>query len=159
MNTKTILQKRFDKLHKHTQALQEYKELIEKLGKRKNIYDPWTFNTLAPQERALFDAYLKRFASIQDFLGAKIFPLLLEIAGIGTSKMSEVLIMIEKEGIIDSLEKWIELREVRNELEHDYPEELQEALNDLKYCIDRYDTIQSYAENAHQFFQKFASCV
>ena len=35
--------------------------------------------------------------------------------------MSEVLYSIEKKEIIDSLENWIELREVRNELEHDYP--------------------------------------
>jgi len=30
-----------------------------------------------------FEAYLKRFASIQDYLGTKVFPLLLEVAGIG----------------------------------------------------------------------------
>ena len=34
--------------------------------------------------------------------------------------MSEVLSNIEKENIIDSLENWIELREVRNELESYY---------------------------------------
>lgn len=156
MDTKKILQKRFDKLQKHSHALKEYKELIDDLIDQKNIYDPWIFNTLQPQERAVLDAYLKRFASIQDFLGAKVFPLLLETAGIGTSKMSEVLIRIENEGIIDSFENWIELREVRNELEHDYPEELKEALEDLKFCIDKYNIIQDYVNNAFQFFQRFS---
>ena len=33
-------------------------------------------------DRAILDAYLKRFASVQDFLGAKIFPLLVDISGI-----------------------------------------------------------------------------
>lgn len=156
MDTKKILQKRFDKLQKHSLALTEYKELINELTAQKDIFDPWIFNTLLPQERAILDAYLKRFASIQDFLGAKIFPLLLEIAGIGTSKMSEVLIRVEKEDIIDSFENWIELREVRNELEHDYPEELKEALDDLKYCIDKYETIHAYVNNSLQFFQRFS---
>ena len=71
--------------------------------------------------------------------------------------MSEVLSNIEKENIIDSLENWIELREVRNELEHDYPEELQEALYDLKYCIDSFEQLESYYLNSLNFFKKYNS--
>ena len=155
MNKKQILKKRFDKLEKHYIALKEYKELIDNLLEDVNIYDQFTFNTLKPEKRAILDAYLKRFASIQDFLGAKIFSLLLEVAGINTNKMSEVLSNIEKENIIDSLENWIELRDVRNELEHDYPEELQEALEDLKYCIDNFKQLESYYLNALNFFKKY----
>jgi hypothetical protein len=155
MNKKEILQKRFDKLEKHYIAIKEYKVLIDDLLKESNIYDQFTFNTLKPEKRAILDAYLKRFASIQDFLGAKIFSLLFDIAGINNTKMSEVLLNIEKENIIDSLENWIELREVRNELEHDYLEELQEALDDLKYCIDSFKQIESYYLNSLNFFQKY----
>jgi len=155
MNKKEILRKRFDKLEKHYIAIKEYKVLIDELLKEQNIYDQFIFNTLKPEKRAILDAYLKRFASIQDFLGAKIFSLLLEIAGINNSKMSEVLSNIEKENIIDSLENWIELREVRNELEHDYPEELQEALDDLKYCIDSFGKLESYYLNSLNFFKKY----
>ncbi len=155
MNKKEILKKRFDKLEKHYIALKEYKELIDNLLKECNIYDQFIFNTLKAEKRAILDAYLKRFASIQDFLGAKIFSLLLEIAGINANKMSEVLANIEKEDIIDSLESWIELREVRNELEHDYPEELQEALEDLKYCIEHFGQLESYYLNSLEFFKKY----
>lgn len=155
MNKKEILSKRFTKIEKHYIALKEYKILIDDLLKEINIYDQFTFNTLKPEKRAILDAYLKRFASLQDFLGAKIFSLLLEIAGINNTKMSEVLSNIEKEEIIDSLENWIELREVRNELEHDYPEELQEALNDLKYCVDSFTQLESYYLNALDFFKKY----
>jgi len=155
MNKKQILQKRFDKLEKHYIAIKEYKILIDTLLSEYNIYDQFTFNTLKPEKRAILDAYLKRFSSIQDFLGAKIFSPLLEIAGINNTKMSEVLSHIEKENIIDSLENWIELREIRNELEHDYPEELEEALNDLKYCIDNFGKLESYYLNSLNFFHKY----
>jgi hypothetical protein len=155
MNKKEILQKRFDRLEKHYIAIKEYKTLIDDLLKENNIYDQFVFNTLKPEKRAILDAYLKRFASIQDFLGAKIFSLLLDIAGINNSKMSEVLSNIEKENIIDSLENWIELREVRNELEHDYPEDLQEALDDLKYCINSFEQLESYYLNSLNFFKKY----
>ena len=156
MNKKEILKKRFKKLEKHYIALKEYKELIDELLKHDNIYDPFTFNTLQPEKRAILDAYLKRFASIQDFLGAKIFSLLLEIAGINNTRMSEVLSNIEKENIIDSLENWIELRDVRNELEHDYPEELQEALKDLQYCIEHFKQLENYYFNTLNFFKRYA---
>ncbi|MDM8568585.1 hypothetical protein QUF50_03545 [Thiotrichales bacterium HSG1] len=46
---------------------------------------------LKPETRAILDAYLKRFSSMQDFMGAKIFALLLEIAGINNNTMSEIL--------------------------------------------------------------------
>lgn len=154
-DTKQILQKRFDKLSKHYEALRDYKSLINKLLIEKDIYEQFIFNTLKPEEKAILDAYLKRFSSIQDFLGAKIFPLLLDVAGINSSKMSEVLYHIEKEEIIDSLENWIELREIRNELEHDYPEELKEALIDLKFCIDSFEKIESYYLNSLNFAIKY----
>lgn len=152
-----VLKSRFFKLEKHYIALKEYEELIQKLLKEKNIYEPFIFNTLKPQERAILDAYLKRFASVQDFLGAKIFSLILEIAGIPINKMSEVLFYIEKEEIIDSLDNWIELREVRNELEHDYPEELADALKDLKFCIDNFYKLESYYHNSLEFAKRYIS--
>ena len=59
---KEILTKRFAKLEKHYIALKEYKILISSILK-KNIYEPFVFNTLQVQERAVLDAYLKRFSS------------------------------------------------------------------------------------------------
>lgn len=154
-DTKQILQKRFEKLSKHYEALRDYKSLINNILLEKDIYEQFIFNTLRAEEKAILDAYLKRFSSIQDFLGAKIFPLLLDVAGINSSKMSEVLYYIEKEEIIDSLENWIELREIRNELEHDYPEELKEALIDLEFCIDSFERIERYYLNSLNFAKKY----
>lgn len=155
MNKKELLKKRFTKLEKHYIALKEYKTLIDELLQDDNIYESFIFNTLKPEKKAILDAYLKRFISIQDFMGAKIFALLLEVAGINSNKMSEVLYYIEKEQIIDSLENWIELREIRNELEHDYPEGLQEALNNLKFCVDSCSKIEEYYHNLLNFSKDY----
>ena len=150
--TKEILEKRLNKAKKHYEALRDYHSFIQKTG---DIYSPYFFNSLRIEEKAILEAYLKRFASLQDYLGAKIFPLLLENAGISANKMSEVLFYIEKEEIIDSLDNWIELREKRNELEHDYPEELEEALQDLKFCVDSFERLEKYYLNSLQFFKKY----
>ena len=64
--------------------------------------------------------------------------------------MSEVLIEIEREGIVD-LEKWIELRNVRNELEHDYPDELEVALEDLKYCVENFNELEKIIKKVFEF--------
>ncbi|WP_456479174.1 hypothetical protein [Nautilia sp.] len=117
-NVKEILNKRLEKVKSHYNTLKEY---IDKLG---NLYNPVEFEKLSVEEKAVLEAYLKRFSSIQDYLGAKVFPLLLENKGIIANKMSEVISIIEKEEIID-LEIWLKFREVRNELEHDYPDNLQ----------------------------------
>ena len=147
MNTKEILKKRLNKLNKNFEILKDYKNYIEKLG---DIYTPYVFNSLTLEERAILEAYLKRFAFVQDYLGAKIFKLLLENKGIIANKMSEVLVEMEREEIID-IEKWIELRNVRNELEHDYPDELEVALRDLKYCVENFSELEKIVKKVFEF--------
>jgi len=154
-----ILLKRFSKLEKHFEALRDYHALIETLLAEKDILTPEHFNFIPPRDKAIFDAYIKRFASIQDFMGAKIFPILVEISGIGSVKMTEVLYHMEREEILDSIESWITLRDVRNELEHDYPDELIEALNDLRFCIDRFSQLEAYYERAKTFAQRFSDAL
>ena len=158
-NSQIILLKRLAKADKHYLALKEYKTLIRVLEKETDLYNEATFSTLQAAQRAILDAYLKRFSSLQDFLGAKVFPLLLEVSGLGSTKMSEVLFAMEKEQIIDSFENWIELREVRNDLEHDYPDDLEDALKELKFCVDSFDRLESYYLNSRQFAKRFVDAV
>ncbi|MBF0265708.1 MAG: hypothetical protein HQL46_10585 [Gammaproteobacteria bacterium] len=150
-----LLINRFSRLKNHYTALKDYKQLIDELLTQNDFYQVSEFNKLLPQDKAILDAYLKRLASLQDFLGAKIFSLLLDISGISYTAMTEVLYAIEKEKIIDSLGNWIDLREVRNELEHDYPEDLESALKDLKFCIDNFSKLESYYLNSLNFAKKY----
>nr|VFJ42897.1 MAG: hypothetical protein BECKDK2373C_GA0170839_100282 [Candidatus Kentron sp. DK] len=154
INKPEILQKRLEKLEHHYVALREYHGLITELKKQKDIYEPGVFGALSGYERAVLDAYLKRYASLQDYMGARVFPLLLESAGIAAGRMSEVLAQVEREGIIDSLQDWIELRESRNELEHDYPDGLEAALSALMTCVSSFSKLEKYHGNIHQFLQR-----
>jgi len=145
-----VLNKRLEKLDKHYEALSEYKKLIDKLG---DVYNVTNFNFLPYEKRAYLESYLKRFASIQDYLGAKIFPLLIELSGISnTKKMSEILNLISKEEIID-IDTWLEMRSP-NELEHDYPDDLEEALQDLKICVDNYKYLIEIREKIEKFINE-----
>jgi len=150
---KEILKKRLSKLNYHYIALKEYKEFISNLDENK-IFDIYQFRYIDTPTKGVLEAYLKRFASIQDYLGAKIFPALLQISGVSYSKMSEVILLIEKEGII-SFDEWIKFREIRNDLEHDYPDDLEEALNDLKFCIDNFEKIEEIIFKVYEFAKRY----
>jgi len=145
-----VLNKRLEKLDKHYEALSEYKKFIDKLG---DVYNLVNFNFLPYEKRAYLESYLKRFASIQDYLGANIFPLLIELSGISnTKKMSGILNLISKEEIID-IDKWLEIRRLRNELEHDYLDS-EEALRDLKICVDNYKYLIEIREKIEKFINE-----
>ncbi len=147
----SIPQKQLQKVAKHYLALKEYKEFIDKVGFKFSVEE---FNNLDTPQKAVLEAYLKRFSSLQDYLDAKVFRTLLNMAGISTTKMSEVLTLIEKEEII-SLDRWIEFRNIRNELEHDYPDELEEALKDLKYCVDSFDYLHDVVVKVFEFARRY----
>lgn len=146
-----ILISRLEKLKKHHQALSEYKALIDKLESSCDIYQANHFLQLGAQQRAILEAYLKRFSSLQDYMGAKLFPLMIEMSGIVTTKISEILSAVEREGIIDDLEQWVALRELRNALEHDYPDTLERALSELKLCVQSYTKLDHYVQNVLTF--------
>ena len=146
-----ILKKQLQKVTKHYVALKEYREFIKQSDFEFTIAE---YEKLPVEQKAVLDAYLKRFASLQDFLGAKVFKQLLDISGISYNKMSEVLTLIEKEEII-SLDRWIEFRSIRNELEHDYPDELEQALKDLKYCVDSFGYMQEVVLKVFEFARRY----
>lgn len=145
------LKNQLKKVKAHYSALKEFHDAIEALDFNFTVEE---YVQLEIPHKALLEAYLKRFSSLQDYLGAKIFKSLLDIAGISYTKMSEVLTLVEKEEIVD-LDRWIEFRNVRNELEHEYPDELEEALKDLKYCIDGFTYMQSVVQKVFIFARSY----
>lgn len=148
---KQILQKQLKKVQAHYTALKEYHEYIDSSNFNFSID---AFEMLNIETKAVLEAYLKRFSSLQDYLGAKVFKGLLDISGISYSKMSEVLTLIEKEEIV-SLDTWIEFRNIRNDLEHDYPDELEEALSDLRYCVDSFDALEAIVQKVFAFAKRY----
>jgi hypothetical protein len=147
----SYLKKQLTKVERHYNALKEFYEAIIRMNFN---FDKNEYQRLEIHQKALLEAYLKRFASLQDYLGAKVFKSLLDSAGISYTKMSEVLTLIEKEKII-SLNKWIDFRNIRNELEHDYPDDLEKALLDLKYCVDNFEYMQEVVIKVFEFARNY----
>lgn len=69
------------------------------------------------------DAFVARFGRLQDTLGDKLIPALLELLGEARGPAADNLDKAEKFGWIDSAEDWILYRKLRNQMIHDYIED------------------------------------
>lgn len=95
--------------------------------------------TLNDTELAVLDQFSTRFAKLQDVMGAKLFPAILEL----TKEQGhypaflDKLNQLEKIGAIESADQWLILREMRNEFSHDYPDDpaLQSATLNKAYIL------------------------
>lgn len=79
----------------------------------------------------MLDAFVSRYGRLQDTLGDKLIPALLRATLEKTGSQLDNILRAEKLGWIESTESWIELRELRNRMVHEYmetPEDLFEAL-------------------------------
>lgn len=67
-----------------------------------------------------FEAFTSRFARVSDILLQKFFRALdvVELSEGGT--LLDVLLRAEKRGLVESADKFLEIRELRNEISHEY---------------------------------------
>jgi len=80
-------------------------------------------NNLTGMELAVLDQFVVRFSKLQDSMGAKLLPAVLELTHEQGSLTTFIdkLHRLEKIGALDSAEHWLQFREMRNQFAHDYP--------------------------------------
>ena len=96
-------------------------------------------DNLSPLKLAIFDQFVVRFSKLQDAMGAKLLPAVLEL----TQEQGDLnafidkLNRLEKVGAIESVDEWLELREMRNQFAHDYPQdtEIQASLLNRAFIL------------------------
>jgi len=74
----------------------------------------------------LLDQMAYRFAKLQDSLGEKVLPTLLELSEEPiepSAPFVQKLERLEKIGLIPSANLWRQLRQIRNSIAHEYPEQ------------------------------------
>lgn len=99
-----------------------------------SIYSPFSADTLEKlddTELAILDQFSTRYCKLQDLMGAKLFPAVVELTKEqgDLSTFLDRVNRLEKIGAIPSAEHWLLLREMRNAFSHEYPDdtELQSA--------------------------------
>jgi DnaJ-domain-containing protein 1 len=83
-------------------------------------------NGLTDIELAVLDQFSTRFSKLQDTMGEKLSPVVLELTKEQGNLLAFVdrLHRLEKIGAIPSADNWLLLREMRNAFSHEYPDDL-----------------------------------
>jgi len=83
------------------------------------------------------DAFLFRFIKIQDLIGNKLFREVLDSLGEYQDSMSmlDVLDRMEKLQLIVSADQWLDFRNLRNLLTHEYPDNKAEIIEGIKTAM------------------------
>ena len=87
------------------------------------------------------DQFIFRFSKLQDAMGAKIFRYILEYLDedVTSLPMRDILNRLEKYKFLPDANEWIYIRELRNEIAHDYPlmeNDIVHILNELFSKVD-----------------------
>jgi hypothetical protein len=89
-----------------------------------------------------------RFAKLQDTIGAKIFPLILEALeeqeDISKKTFIDILNRLEKLEILPSSDHWRDMRDIRNHITHEYPENPNIMVVNLNKSIGFIEDLLSY---------------
>lgn len=75
---------------------------------------------------AFLDMMTTRLCKLQDTIGSKLFPLILQVLGEDAASFLDKLNRLEKLGFIDKASWWMDLREVRNTITHEYPDDYEQ---------------------------------
>ena len=108
------------------------------------------------------DQMIFRFSKLQDTMGEKLFPSLLELMGedVKSKPFIDRLNRIEELGILYKND-WMDLRKDRNEIAHEYSfnqEEVVDGINVIYNSTDKltkiYDTFYGYCKERFEFVEK-----
>ena len=127
-----IHQDRLEMAIEETQTL--FPITVEKLAK------------ISPSELSFLELMTSRFAKLQDTMGQKLFPQILKLLkeDLQNKSFLDYLNILEKIGALPSVEFWIELREVRNSVAHEYPDKPELTVEKLNLCRQKAKELLTY---------------
>jgi len=100
-------------------------------------FDKESYQLLDDAQTGNIDQMIFRFTKLQDELGTNTFRYLLVYLqeDILDKPFRDILNRLERLKIIDSSDTWLALREIRNDLTHDYPMLVEETIDKLNHLF------------------------
>ncbi len=112
--------------------------------------------SLNDEEVLIFELFSSRFTKLQDLMGAKLFGQVLEYAAEPGEYVGFIdkVNKLEKLGIIPDAQKWFLLREMRNHLSHEYPDNPELTAKNLNEAFDITNYLLLCLQNIKEFVHK-----
>ena len=125
-----------DQLVRITAKEVRYLERIVNRLRKMNIDLAWVESLENSDEHSeMLDAFVSRYGRLQDTLGDKLLPAILRLNLEKVGSQLDNLLRAEKLCWIESTQIWIELRELRNRLVHEYMESASDLLSALQQAL------------------------
>ncbi|HQO39450.1 MAG TPA: hypothetical protein PK986_03170 [Spirochaetota bacterium] len=102
----------------------------------------------------IVNSFLFNYIKIQDKTGTKLFKhVLYELKEIDdySIPMIDVLNNLEKLNIIEKTDEWDRLREIRNNVTHEYPSDIDERIENIKLTLEGYSTLKKIYNNTKAY--------
>lgn len=111
------IQEKLTECAKHVQKIQDAKEFLHPLMP----LDIAKYHQLGKIESSFIDQLIYRFSKLQDTIGESIFRGILILAqeDVKSKTFLDILNRLEELGVVQK-EQWLRLRELRNEIVHEY---------------------------------------
>ena len=137
-----ILKSILDECEKHLDRMNFAYENISHLF----TVDTKKISQLKKEEITFIDQFIYRFSKLQDALGQKLFKtVLINLDEEVTNKSSiDIFNRLEQLEIIKDYDKWKLLRDLRNELAHEYEEDEHEAAEKINLIISKKPELEKY---------------
>ncbi len=105
----------------------------------------------------IVNSFLFNYIKIQDSIGARLFrQLLYQLREIDQMELSmiDILNHLERLAIIDNLASWDRLRTIRNTITQDYPDDLEECIENIKLTLNGYRQLKQIFRRIEQAVNK-----
>ncbi len=118
----------FERMRYATQKVKKYFPLNEE-----------KYHALNDDDLSYLDQIIFRFSKLQDSMGARLFPSLLEILGedIDGKPFIDLLTKLEQLRLLENHKQWLILRETRNLVTHEYPFFTPEIIEGLNLLMEQ----------------------
>ena len=133
------LQREFDICDKHILRINE---ALEELSSTLPLTTE-SYAQLSSEQIRCIDQFIFRFSKLQDAMGAKIFRYILEYLDEDVTSLPkrDILNRLEKYKFLPNANEWIYIRELRNEIAHDYPLMENDVVNILNELFSKVNTL------------------
>lgn len=111
---------------------------------------------LSDENLGFMEMLISRFSKLQDTLGAKLFPLLLQHMQQEEEDLSflDALHRMEKLNLLPSTKWWLDLRALRNRLVHDYPDDPKFLADNINQASQSSIELLEYWKSLRQDVEK-----
>ncbi len=107
---------------------------------------PERIEHLSDDEVEHIDQFIYRFSKLQDAVGQKLFKAVLSSLGesVDNKSVLDIFFRLEQLEIIKNYDGWEELRNIRNDIAHEYEENDRETAEKLNLLFDKRKVLEKY---------------